>query len=434
MVNVSLAIIQFFSIGLLILFEYARRSLSIFIWGTLFIMFAIPHLLGVLIGNTGYSEEVLQQASLFVIMFNVVYLVTKIVLQGPTMNRKLSWFRIPENKVAKTNQRAQKIHFCLLVLTFIILLYYSYKYLGGILAGSFGAFLKLRSQIGRNSILSHSFTIFFATSGVSLGYIETGRRNMGLLCITIVILYSLLRGNRMSFLPAIVTIIIHYIYFKKKKFTSIQIVGLAIIAFLSLYSIYMLRLFRFGGGVYAVIRSGYSLREMSMQAFNMILNGEGELGLRRAFYHFIHYDNNFINFNKGHTYIRFLLIGVPRMLIPSIKPPDFAIDMGTAWSMNPYNTSYSMHPTLYGDCFANFWWFGIILGSLWAVLVFVIDAFVLRFETTAREILMVLLATSYVIIARGSVYNGLFTAFAGTLIVVIVDKISRLSLNIKRNV
>ena len=122
------------------------------------------------------------------------------------------------------------------------------------------------------------------------------------------------------------------------------------------------------------------------------------------------------------------------MLIPSIKPPDFAIDMGTAWSMNPYNTSYSMHPTLYGDCFANFWWFGIILGSLWAVLVFVIDAFVLRFETTAREILMVLLATSYVIIARGSVYNGLFTAFAGTLIVVIVDKISRLSLNIKRNV
>ena len=76
--------------------------------------------------------------------------------------------------------------------------------------------------------------------------------------------------------------------------------------------------------------------------------------------------------------------------------------------MNPYNTSYSMHPTLYGDCFANLWWFGIILGHFWA--------------------LLVLLGTAYVIVGRGSVYNGLFYAFAGTLVILIVDKVSGIKL------
>lgn len=123
-----------------------------------------------------------------------------------------------------------------------------------------------------------------------------------------------------------------------------------------------------------------------------------------------------------------LLIAIPTSLIPGIKPPDFAISMGSAWSMNPYNTSYSMHPTLYGDCFANLWWFGILLGIFWAIFSFFIDKFIYKRNEVVKMMLMVLFSTVFVIAGRGSVYNGFFIAFVGTIIVLSINLVSRIKL------
>ena len=88
-----------------------------------------------------------------------------------------------------------------------------------------------------------------------------------------------------------------------------------------------------------------------------------------------------------------------------------------------------MHPTLYGDCLRTFrglefsWHF-------WGCL------FILLIKnctevTSAREISMVLLGTVYVIIGRGSVYNGIFYGFAGVLVIICIKLLSRFRLRTK---
>ena len=43
-------------------------------------------------------------------------------------------------------------------------------------------------------------------------------------------------------------------------------------------------------------------------------------------------------------------------------------------------------------------------------------------------LLMVLFSTAFVIAGRGSVYNGFFTAFVGTIIVLNINLVSRIKL------
>lgn len=80
MINFMLGTIQFASISIIAFLEYKARSLSLFLWGTLLIMFGFPHLFVILLGISGYDELVMIKASLFVILFNIVYLITRMIL------------------------------------------------------------------------------------------------------------------------------------------------------------------------------------------------------------------------------------------------------------------------------------------------------------------------------------------------------------------
>lgn len=426
MINVALGMIQFITIIITAFFEYKHKSLSLFLWGTLLLMFGFPHLLVILFGNSGYSDTVMLEASLFVILFNCIYLITRIMLNKVFGRNVPGWgiFPVATSKSAdKRNRRASRLYFSLLCLSFVVLLYYIYKYFGGIAGSSWGAFRGLSVKLGLKSLVRYGTLVFFGSAGVTFVFFRCKKSLTALVGMTIIILYSLLTGNRVTILPALVTVVLLYVYVGDTRLSGRKVAGLGLLAFLSLYVVYFLRLLRILGGFHNMV-SNYSFVELNARVIDMLLNGDGELGLRRAFYHFIQYDNNFANFNKGHTYIRLLLIAIPTIVAKDIKPSDFAIDMGSAWSMNPYNTTYSMHPTLYGDCFANLYWFGIFLGILWAVFSCVIDRLISRKKTIAREMLMVLFGTAYVIVGRGSVYNGLFYAFAGTLVVIFVDKVS----------
>ena len=72
----------------------------------------------------------------------------------------------------------------------------------------------------------------------------------------------------------------------------------------------------------------------------------------------------------------------------------------------------STHPTLFGDCFGNLYWFGILLGGLWAELANRIDLLISKQKYDFFKIMFFFLASySFVVIGRGSVYNG-FEEFA----------------------
>jgi len=436
MINLMLGTIQFASISIIAFLEYKARSLSLFLWGTLLIMFGFPHLFVILLGISGYDELVMIKASLFVILFNIVYLITRMILtkgfRSLVMKTCLANAALVHNKKSKDfiTIRMNRYHFIVLCISLSILLYFVYRYLGGLSGASWGAFRRLNSKLGLKSLQRYGTFLFFGSAGVALSFAVNQKRNMFLMTMTMIVVYCLLTGNRITILPAMVTIVLIYLRSESTNLSAKKIAGLLIISFFAIYVIYMLRLLRFYGGFYNMF-STRSLVELNGQVLEMLLNGEGELGLRRAFYHFIKYDNNFANFNKGHTYIRLLLIGVPSFIIPDIKPPDFAISMGSAWSMNPYNTTYSMHPTLYGDCFANLSWFGVFLGIFWGLFVYFADKKIAQEVTSAREISMVLLGTVYVIIGRGSVYNGIFYGFAGVLVIICIKLLSRFRLRTK---
>lgn len=436
MINILLATLQLITIIIISIYEYRRKSIALFLWATLLLMFGFPHILSIITGTSNYNDNIMIKASIFVILFNFLYICSKIILYRVfNGDHKLEEDEIGatmlNNDLSKKHQRisskATRLYFMLLLLSFFILVFYSIKYLGSISNSSWGEFRRINNELGPKSLLRYATFIFFGSAGVSLVYFSNKKDIMALFSLMIIVLYSLITGNRITMLPAIVTIILLYTFLSDMKLSFKKIVGFSLMGFFVLYIVYFLRLLRVYGGVYNLI-SNYNFIELNAQVFDMLLNGNGELGLRKAFYHFIYYENNFANFNKGHTYIRLLLIGIPTALIPAIKPPDFAISMGSAWSGNPYNTVYSMHPTLYGDCFANLWWFGVLLGIFWALFSYQIDKFIYGKNKTTKMMFMVLFSTAYVIAGRGSVYNGFFIAFIGTIIIFIVNLISRIKL------
>lgn len=437
MINVLLGMLQLITIIIISVYEYKQKSTILFLWATLLLMFGFPHILSIFTGISNYNDNVMIKASIFVILFNFLYMCTKIILYGRfDRSQSSKESKVHNNKKSdigsleechRIDSKATKLHFLLLMLSFFILIFYSIKYLGGIANSSWGAFRKINSDLGTRSLLRYATFVFFGSAGVSLVYFRNKKNVVALFSLIIIVLYSLITGNRITILPAIITIILIYIFLDDMKLSFKKIVTFGFIGFFVLYIVYFLRLLRIYNGVYNLI-SNYNFIELNTQVFEMLLNGDGELGLRKAFYHFIYYDNNFANFNKGHTYIRLLLIAIPTSLIPGIKPPDFAISMGSAWSMNPYNTSYSMHPTLYGDSFANLWWVGILLGIFWGLFSYKIDKFIYKKDEITKLMLMALFSTVYVIVGRGSVYNGLFIAFIGTIIILTVNLISRVKL------
>ncbi|NLL04830.1 MAG: oligosaccharide repeat unit polymerase [Clostridiaceae bacterium] len=428
MANFILGMLQLLSIIIISIYEYNKRSIVVFLWATLLIMFGIPHLLSIMTNTSDYSDDIMIKASIFVIMFNLLYIITKKFLNTfifKDSNVSPNTRNYPQISVGRRN-RLKMLSLLVLTLGFLILIYYTIKHLGSLSNASWGKFRALSAELGFKSLLRYAKFILFATSGIVLVYLKEESWKMATISIIMIVLYTLITGNRIIILPVIISIILKYIYINNKNLNFKTIIVIGILGFMVIYLVYFLRLLRIYGGFYNMVTNN-SIVELNKKNFEMILSGDGELSLRNAFYHFIYYNNNFNNFNMGHTYIRLLLIVIPTSLIPGIKPPDFAISMGSAWSMNPYNTTYSMHPTLYGDCFANLWWFGILLGIFWALFSFFIDKFIIKKNEVVRMMLMVLFSTAFVIAGRGSVYNGFFIAFAGTIIVAGINLASRIN-------
>ena len=67
--NLMLAILQLVFCGSVTIFEYKRKSIGVFLWAILLVIFAIPHFVGIVSNVNKYSEEILIKASLFFLAF-----------------------------------------------------------------------------------------------------------------------------------------------------------------------------------------------------------------------------------------------------------------------------------------------------------------------------------------------------------------------------
>ncbi|MFC4386579.1 O-antigen polymerase [Gracilibacillus marinus] len=419
----TLGILQLVLIILIILYEYKMKSILIFLWGALLILFGVPHFLEVLFRSSGYTIQTLNTASLFVILFNFLYIITRSIL---SKNQNIELVE-DEYKNKGGNRKLVQLLFGTFIVSVLILYISNYIFFGKVFGVSWGEYINVNRELGLLNPFKISLYLFFATAGVGLIFYENSKK-MYLLVLGIILTYSLTTGNRITILPLLISSIYPFLYNKKVKLTSVFY--LAIFGMLTVYIVYFLRLIRIYGGFGDMLEMR-SLGELNSEVMSMLLSGDGELSLKNAFYFFIEHNNNFPNFLEGHTYLRILLMPFPTSYTFGLKPPDFTISMGSAYISNFNNNSYSMHPTLYGDLFGNFGMVGLTTSIILVIILTFFNKWLTKIKSSNSTFyfpVFVLAGTMLVIIGRGSVYNGVFYFAIGYIIIKILSIITKFKL------
>lgn len=401
--------------GLIIICEYRIKSLSLMFWTSIFVVFSIPHSLELILSTNIYSIKVMNKASLFVIGFNILYLLSRyiFVYRKTKFNWEISEFN------GNIENRFIRYLFLSMILSVILWIIGLYQVTGNILNVSWSDTLLVSG--GFSIIASY---LFMTGCGVLL--LLYLKRKGALLWITFIILaliVILLTRARINLIPLFLPIIVYQVFYKR-NYTAILKVMMLGLAFIVVVS--FIQEFRFLGSLTNARNSDIGL--VFKNSINSLLNGQGEFGLRRAMYKFIDNNNKFINFNKGITYIRLLLIPFPNSII-KIKPRDFAYDMWDA--VNPHRTGIggTYHPTFFGDLYGNFGDYGFVFGIIWALIFLGIDKITNKLSNEVKITIIAPFATMYLLLARGSVYNAIANGFWSFVILNIIFFMSRITIH-----
>lgn len=428
MLNIFFGIVQFFLIIYILIEEVKRKSPAAFLWATLFMMFGFPHLITAFTNDMGYSASVILQASIFVCGFCTVYILfrTKKEFEFITLSNKTDSLEIEgsylENSIFE--------HLCLLILvgSFLGLVFFLTRAQGGLFKTSWASSRSVEKNYVSFSGLASR--LIFSFSGLSLYFFLTKRKLKGIFILGLFVLLVLITRNRVTILPVFTFFVVLYLI----KIKTIRIRHLAIglgLAIIAVYVIYALRAFRYLGTLSSAV-DRFSWEYINSTVKRFLINRDGELGLRQYFYFFIYRDNHFEGFNKGLTYIRMALVYLPSRWSFGLKPQSFDLYMGQAIGMADGG---SMHPTLFGDCFGNLWWFGMFLGGFWSGMVNVIERLISRQADDFFKIMIYFLsAYSFAVIARGSVYNGFEVLAWGVLLLYLIRVISTRFMKVKISV
>lgn len=400
-------------------YEYNKGSISCFLWGTLLILFGLPHFLAVLFSRYSYDVDVYFRASLFVSAFCSVYLLFRYLMRGLISERTIDVI-FQFGKDVRQNNHYSLIAAIGLVVAFIFLTVFSFVSFGSLSNATWGNIWEnsgdiydLGMNVGTLQLLSE-YLIYAFGGVIAFGFL-TNKKGLSIVGALAVIGYLAVSRNRIMLLLGIVPVLLIFQNKHKRLDIKTLLVGVLAVAAI-LYIVYAIRVYRHAGTVESFLTQYPDPASFSSAVFEMMLSGDGELFLRDAFYKFIYYDNNFPNFNSLHTYIRLLLIALPTQLTFGLKPEEFTVAMSSAYYNNYSNTINSFHPTLFGDCFANAYYLGVLLAIFWAFFVTIFDRKLLSCHPSRSIYYATTLGAVYVTIARGSVYNSCLYGAIGILI------------------
>lgn len=412
-----LGIIQFALIVYILLHEFKHKTSATFLWATLFLMFGVMHLIVSTSGDYQYSNSVLSEASLFVILFCIMYIFARQIFGQRIMRTNRSLFVYDTLKADYLDEGGDTgVLFLTFLIVFATKIIPFIRYSGSLLNTSWGGGRGYSSNLQYVNSQQIVRIVFYALSGIIICCVMKKRRIMVLSIILLSLFEVIITRNRIEVLPLVCSLIAIFIY--KNKKISIRVITFGIIACIAIiYIVYGLRVFRHYGTLQTFLQN-YQFSDFNDRVKQYIATDNGELGLRRSFYYFIYKENNFEGFGKMHTYIRMLLIYIPTRWTYGIKPSDFAITMGAAMGNK---AGVSTHPTLFGDCYANLGMLGCLLGLFWGFYCNVVDWITSKQKTkTALILVYVLNAVVYTIIGRGSVYNAFWFAAYGVPLIMLV--------------
>lgn len=408
--------IQMLLLGYIFFKEVTKKSPALFLWATLMIMFGVPHFITSVFKDTVYSDDVILDASIFAIAFSLLYIFFRsskrfLFIQKDDKNHTLSI------NTAVAGTTFENLCFIIFLVSIVGYMWSFVNNSGGILDTSWsgGGIARgvVREYVGFTGLASR---LVFTFSGLSLYFYLTKRKFRTAIVLLLFAALVVLTRNRVQILPIFIFFISLYIINIKKVKGKHFLFGL-FAACAVIYIVYAFRAFRWLGTLSNAMEN-FSWSYINEMVFRFINEGDGELGLRRVFYYFIYSDNNFEGFNKGVTLFRMLLVFIPSQWSFGLKPQSFDLYMGQATGMV---TGGSTHPTLFGDCFGNLYWFGILLGVLWAFIANFLDYMITKQKDDFFKIMIFFLASySFVVVGRGSVSNGFDPTAWGILFLIII--------------
>lgn len=415
----GLGIMQFLSIAINCIYELKKKSTAIFLWAVLIVMFGIPHMLSTMMGTYKYSDTTMKYASVFVILFCLIYLLTRYIVTRNKENDKRDKVNLSAEEINQMSKFMKILFYILIIIVFIRCATIVHQ--GGGILNTTWETMRETSQGGYFSFSQIFIILFFTSSSCIILAIRLRNKKIAILGTLLVLMEVIISRNRVEILPLFVTIIYIYIYNHPKiKIRSILLLG--IIGIIAIYTIYALRAFRHIGSLDNLIKN-YNIKTFNDKVIMYLENDDGELSLREYMYYFMENNNNFFDFGKGHTYIRMALVFVPTKWSFNIKPADFAITMGKA--VRPNSVGYSMHPTLFGDVYANFGTYGFLWGGFWALMVSCIDIIIEKKNKILYFPFILNFSIAYIIEARGSVYNAYTWSIYGAVILTILYTVFR---------
>lgn len=410
-----LGIIQCLLISLICYLEFKNKSSAVFLWATLLIMFGVMHLITSINGDFEYNNIVLQNASIFVIIFCMFYFSIRVLTSYK--NSLYIYIKTNFNDIVGHNKSCDRLLFFILLCIGLWRIWSMIWYADGILNTSWATMRSYSKTLNYMNFNQLFTIIFFSLSGLPLLFALKKERLLCLYSVLLILLNVLITRNRIEILPIFCSFIALFII-KTQKLSLKTIIYGSVIAFIVIFLIYSLRVFRHYGSISAFI-SEFNFGTFTCKVLEYIATGNGELGLRRVFYYFLACNNDFPGFGEGASYIRMLLVFIPTRWSLGLKPDDFAIIMGSAIGMGPGG---STHPTLFGDCFANLGMYGVLLGIFWGIYATSMDYITIKRKTkTGQVLLFVLNCVTYCIIGRGSVYNAFFICAWGISLIVLFE-------------
>lgn len=412
----STAIINFlFCLGIAY-YEYKRQSPGMYLWGILLVIWGIPHLKSCFEGFPPYTDETLLTCSIFSIFFMILYIFARLIHNQGKYKKKIFY-----NYTPTYDNKSAMFMFIVLVVFSAIRIYQMGKNSGGLLEATWSANLDVAA--GQEMDLFgqiYGKTSYFL-SGVFLIFMVNGKRNLALISFAVLLVAALVSRARADLLPLLVCVMTYYLFFKKKGNPILGLLKLGVLAFLAVYMVFALQMYRWAGSFNDFVE-GFSIREFNELVITMMNSDEGETGLGQYFYFFVQNNNNFPGFGRAHSYIRMLLFWLPTSWSFGLKPDDFAMAMGAAVGMDKGGT---MHPTLFGDCWANLGFLGIFLGYFWGWGVSMMDRFITIVDDRFRLPIYMTIASSLTLIGRGSVYNGFTFMIYICILIYIIQSIKK---------
>lgn len=395
-----LGIIQLVAIINICIFEFKQKSIAIFMWAILLVMFGIPHFICTLTNSFYFSIDTMNTASLFVILFCITYIIGRNLFAKKNSAREIKRKINISELNSKNYKKFMLFLFIMLVILVLLRLMELIRSAGNIFNTSW---VTMRNTEGDYFSFSQFFIPFYFMSSSCL-IMALKVKNKKIICLSslIMVFEVIISRNRIEILPLAVSII-YYIILQQKKLNLKNMIILCLVGIFGIYAVYGLRVFRHAGTLSNFLER-YDFITFNQTVLDYFENDDGELGLRNYFYYFIENDNNFENFNKGHTYIRMILGILPTQWSLGLKPSDFAISMGKA--VNPKISGYSVHPTLFGDVYANFGIYGFLFGFVWSIFLTLIDKIANKKNKITFLPFLMIWASVFIIQARGSVYNG----------------------------